>query len=156
MKQIGHQLGWHLTLPCHNNQISTHIKLTELMKHIHPYKHIQTNNTQIRLIPTSMNPSLNFKGIKLNWHIEHKHLHQQTTDALNNIAKSSSLQENLHFNDIPIFKAKDPPSFDEWLEQIDKVTSLTSKAPINSPLQSLKALLAELSVNIHPLWDGTK
>ena len=36
-------------------------------------------------------------------------LHQQTTDALNNIAKSSSLQENLHFiNHIPIFKAKDP------------------------------------------------
>ena len=36
-------------------------------------------------------------------------LHQQTTDALNNIAISSSLQENLYFiYDIPIFKAKDP------------------------------------------------
>ena len=46
-------------------------------------------------------------------------LHQQTTDALNNIAKSSSFQENQHFIcDIPIFKAKDPKSFDEWLEQI--------------------------------------
>ena len=57
-------------------------------------------------------------------------LHQQTTDALNNIAKSCSLQENLHFiNDIPIFKAKDLQSFDEWLEQIDKVTSLTNKDP---------------------------
>ena len=32
------------------------------------------------------------------------------TDALENIAKSSSFQENQHFiNDIPIFKAKDPP-----------------------------------------------
>ena len=32
-------------------------------------------------------------------------LHQQTTDALNNIAKSSSFQENHHFiSDIPIFK----------------------------------------------------
>ena len=31
-----------------------------------------------------------------------QHLHQQTTDALNNITKSSSLQENLHFiYDIP-------------------------------------------------------
>ena len=41
-------------------------------------------------------------------------LHQQTTDALNNIAKSSSFQENYHFiSDIPIFKAKYPQSFDE-------------------------------------------
>ena len=57
-------------------------------------------------------------------------LHQQTTDALNNITKSSSLQENVHFiNDIPIFKAKDPQSFDESLEQIEKVTSLKNKDP---------------------------
>ena len=35
-------------------------------------------------------------------------LHQQTTGALHNIAKSSSLQENLHFiNEIPMFKAID-------------------------------------------------
>ena len=55
-------------------------------------------------------------------------LHQQTTDALNNKTRSSSHQENLHFiNDIPIFKAKDPQSFGEWLEQIDKVPSLTNK-----------------------------
>ena len=47
---------------------------------------------------------------------------------LNNIAKSSSLQENLSFiNDIPIFKAKDPQSFNKWLEQIEKVTSLMNK-----------------------------
>ena len=46
-------------------------------------------------------------------------LHQQTTDALNNIAKSSSFHENKHcINDIVIFKAKDPQSFDECLEQI--------------------------------------
>ena len=51
-------------------------------------------------------------------------------EALNNIAKSSSFQENQHFmNDIPIFKAKDPQSFDEWLEQIDEVASLTNKDP---------------------------
>ena len=49
-------------------------------------------------------------------------LHQQTTDALNNIAKSSLFQENQHFiSDKLIFKVKDPQSFDEWLEQIDKV-----------------------------------
>ena len=47
----------------------------------------------------------------LRWQTELTHsaqwFHQQTTDALNNIAKSSSFQENQHFiNDIPIFKAK--------------------------------------------------
>ena len=57
-------------------------------------------------------------------------LHQQTTDALHNIAKSSSLQENLHFIiDIPMFKTKDPQSFDKRLDQIDKVTSLTNNDP---------------------------
>ena len=56
--------------------------------------------------------------------------HQQTTDALNNIAKSSSFQENLDFiNNIPIFKARDPQSFDKWVEQIDKITSLINKEP---------------------------
>ena len=56
-------------------------------------------------------------------------LNQKTTDALENIAKSS-FQENQHFiNDIPIFKAKDPQSFDDWLEQINKVASLTNKDP---------------------------
>ena len=48
--------------------------------------------------------------------------HKQTTDVLENIAKSSSFQENQHFiNDIPIFKAKGPQSFDDGLEQIDKL-----------------------------------
>ena len=57
-------------------------------------------------------------------------LHQQTTDVLNNIAKSSSFQENQHFiNNIVLFKAKDPQSFDEWLEQIDKFVSLTNTDP---------------------------
>ena len=57
-------------------------------------------------------------------------LHQQTTDTLNNITKSSSFQEYQHFiNDIPIFKAKDPKSFDEWIEQIDQVALLTNKDP---------------------------
>ena len=37
---------------------------------------------------------------------------------------------NQHFiNDMPIFKAKDPQSFNDWLEQIDKVASLTNKGP---------------------------
>ena len=52
------------------------------------------------------------------------------TDALGNISKSSSFQENQHFlKDISIFKAKDPQSFDGWLELIDKVASLTNEDP---------------------------
>ena len=51
-------------------------------------------------------------------------------DALENIARSSILQENQHFiNNIPIFKAKDPKSFDDWLEQIDTEAALTNKDP---------------------------
>ena len=50
--------------------------------------------------------------------------------CLENIAKASPFQENQHFiNDILIFKAKDPKSFDDWLEQINKVASLTNKDP---------------------------
>ena len=65
-------------------------------------------------------------------------LYQQTADALNNIAKSFCFQENQHFiSDIPIFKAKDPQSFNGWLEQIDKVTSLTNKDPYKLALASL-------------------
>ena len=59
-------------------------------------------------------------------------LHQQTTDVLCNIAKSSALQENVPFiNDIIIFKAKDPQSFDEWLDQINMVIALTNNIHIS-------------------------
>ena len=50
--------------------------------------------------------------------------------ALPNKIRSSTSQENQHFiNDIPIFKAKDTQSFDDWLEQIDKVAALNNKDP---------------------------
>ena len=43
---------------------------------------------------------------------------------------SSTFQENQHFiNTIPIFKAKDPQSFNDWLEQVDKVATHTNKDP---------------------------
>ena len=49
-------------------------------------------------------------------------------DALQNIIKSSTSQENQHFIiNIPTFKAKDPQSFDDWLEQINKVVALINK-----------------------------
>ena len=70
-------------------------------------------------------------------------LHQKITDTLNSITRSSSHQENLHFiNDIPISKATDPQSFDNWLEQIDRFALLT-KIHINSLVQNFKAHLAE-------------
>ena len=41
-----------------------------------------------------------------------QHVHQQMTGSLENIARSSTFQENWHFiNDIPMFKAKDPQFF---------------------------------------------
>ena len=50
------------------------------------------------------------------------------TDALQNIIGSSNSQEIQHFIDnIPTFKAKDLQSFDDWLEQIEKVAELTNK-----------------------------
>ena len=52
------------------------------------------------------------------------------TDALQNIIKSSTFQENQHFiNDMPFFKAKDPQSFDYWLEKIDKIFALINEDP---------------------------
>ena len=61
-------------------------------------------------------------------------------DALQNIARSSTLQENQHFiNDIPIFKAKDPQSFDDWIELVNKVAALTNiKTHINWHLQNFR------------------
>ena len=48
--------------------------------------------------------------------------------TLQNIARSSTFQENQHFvNDIPIFKTQDPQSFDDWLEQVNKVAAITNK-----------------------------
>ena len=58
---------------------------------------------------------------------------------MNNIDKSSLFQENQHFiGDIPIFKAKDPQSFDDWLEQIDKVVLLTNYNPYKLALANSK------------------
>ena len=51
-------------------------------------------------------------------------------DTLQNIGRSCTFQENQHIlNDIPIFKAKDPQSFDDWLQQVNKVAALTNKDP---------------------------
>ena len=85
-------------------------------------------------------------------------LHQQMMDALQNIARSSPFKESQHFmNDIPIFKAKDAESFDDWLEKVKNVNKpLTNKTCINWHLQNLRDHSVEQSAHFHPLWDETK
>ena len=99
------------------------------MKHTSPHAYLNQQS------PNETSFNFNQSTVELFWRqtkLTHctQWLYQQTTDTLNNIAKSSLFQENQHFiSDIPIFKAKDPQSFDEWLAQIDKVASLTNKDP---------------------------
>ena len=52
-------------------------------------------------------------------------------------------------------KAKDPQSFDEWLEQIDKVASLTNKDPYKLALAKSQGSFSR-TIHSHPPWDGTK
>ena len=81
-------------------------------------------------------------------------LHKQTTDTLDNIDKSSSLKENLLLiNDIPIFKAKDPQSFDDWLKQIDRVTASTNKDPYKHTLMKLQGSFSR-TISSYPLTLG--
>ena len=85
--------------------------------------------------------------------------HQQTTDALHNIAKSSALQENVHFtHDIPIFKAKGPQSFDEWLDQIDIVAALTNNDPYELALANFQGSFSKTISSYPPTlgWNKIK
>ena len=80
-------------------------------------------------------------------------------DALNSIATSSALQENVHFiNDIPMFKAKDPQSFNEWLDQIDKVAALVNNNPYKLALAKLQSSFSKtIGSYPHTLgWNKTK
>ena len=64
------------------------------------------------------------------------------------------LQENQHFiNDIPIFKAKDPQSFDDWLEQIDKVAFLTNKDSYKLALTKSQGSFSRMISSFPPPWD---
>ena len=73
------------------------------------------------------------------------------TGALKNIARSSTFQENQHFiNDIPIFKAKDPQSFDDWLEQINKVASPTNKDPYRLALEKAQGSFSRMISSFPP------
>ena len=68
------------------------------------------------------------------------------------MATFSSFQENKHFtNNIPIFKAKDPQSFDDWLEQIDKVASLTNNDSYKLALAKSKVSLSRTVSSFPPM-----
>ena len=129
MKQTG--LSWQTNnfgIPQHPNNEAYHLqRLYETPVSPHAYVGQQPSN----LTPLDFNQSV-VELFRCQTKLTHsiQCLHQQTTNTLENIAKSSSFQENQHFiNEIPIFRAKDPQSFDGWLEQIDKVASLTNKDP---------------------------
>ena len=80
-------------------------------------------------------------------------------DALHNIAKSSALLENMHFiNDIPMFKAKDPQSFNDWLEQIDKVAALTNNDPYKLVLAKSQGSFSKTISSYPPMlgWNKIK
>ena len=96
--------------------IDTHQNHTPYKVHTPPQTYTSQQHTS--QTTTNINESV-IKLFRCQTELTHSTqlLYQQTTDVLNNITKSSSLQENLHFiNDIPIFKAKNPQSFDAWLE----------------------------------------
>ena len=82
-------------------------------------------------------------------------LHQQTTGALSSITRSSLHQGTLHFiNIIPIFKAKDPQSFDDWLEEIDKIVLLTNIDPYKCALVKSQGSFSR-TISSYALTHGT-
>ena len=77
--------------------------------------------------------------------------------ALQNVARSSTFHGNQHFiNDIAIFKAKDPQSFDDWLEQIDKVATLTKKDPYKLALAKYQGFLSTTISSFPPSMGWRK
>ena len=119
MAEIKHQVGPQPTPPYHTPNILIHIQHIDARKHKQIHKLIALNNKFIK--PPDFNQSV-VDVLKHQTELAHstQHLHQQTTDAIHNIAKSSALQENLHFfPDIPMFKAKDPQfSVNGWIKLI--------------------------------------
>ena len=84
-------------------------------------------------------------------------LHQQTTDTLHNITKSSALQEHLQFiHDTPIFKAKDPQSVNKWLDQINKVKTLTNNGPYKLALAKCQGSFSKTISSYPPTLVGNK
>ena len=112
-----YETSWTSAWPTSNHTMPLQPEINTHQIH-RPYKSYtppQTYKNQQHLNQTLFNFNQSvFKCFRCQTELTHSTqcLHQQTTDALNNIAISYPLQENLHFiNNIPIFKAKDLQSF---------------------------------------------
>ena len=124
---------------------------------IRNYRHTQSHSPEQQIYQTPINA--NQSVVNLLRHQTDTNnmqcLHQQTMDALHNIAKSSILQENVHFiNDIPIFKAKDPQSFDECLDQIDEVAALTNNHPYMLALAKSEGSVSKTTSSYPPTLEN--
>ena len=119
--------GKQIILVYHNTLMRKHITYKYCRRH--PCAPCYVSQQQPNLTPFDFNKFV-VELFQCQMKLTHstQHLQCQMTHALQNIARSSMFQKNQYFiNDIPIFKAKVPESFDDWLEQIDKVASLTNK-----------------------------
>ena len=59
-------------------------------------------------------------------------------------------------NGIPIFKAKDPQSFDHWLEQIDEGAALTNKDPYKLALLKSQGSFSRTISSFPPSMEWSK
>ena len=112
----------------HNSQIDTHPTYRHHEVWANP-KLIWLNNNFIK--PSDFNWSV-VELLRHQMELAHstQYLHQSTTNELDSITKSFSLQEKLTFySQHPIFKTKELQSFNKWLYQIYKVTSITNNDP---------------------------
>ena len=108
-----YETSWTSAWPTSNHTVAQKPEINMHQIHRHCEEHTPPQTYINQQHPSQIPVNLNQSAIELFRHqneLTHSTqcLQQQTTDVLNNITKSSSLQENLHFiNDIPIFKAKD-------------------------------------------------
>ena len=159
IKQTGRHHGKETFLAYHNTTTMRHITHRDLMKHFYlPNAYI--GQQAPNLTPFDFNQSV----VELFRHqneLTHstQQLNQQITDALENISKSPSFQEKQYFiSDILIFKAKDPQSFDDWVEQISKVASLTNKGPYKLALAKSQGSFSQMISSCLPFmgWNKSK
>ena len=149
-----HETSWTSTWPKYDYNMSQQpeINVHQVYRPHEDHTPLQTHTNQ---------PYPNQRSLDLNLSVElFRHqteltystqcLHQQTTDALISIARSSSHQEKLNFiNYFPIFKAKDPQSLDDWLEQSDKVALLTNKNPYKLTLENSQGSFSR-TISLYP------
>ena len=146
----------HLTPLCHMTQKLTHIQLTDIKKHMHIHKLVWLDNIFIRPLLTSIS-QLNFLGIKQNWptslnaYTNKLQMYHITSLNLHHFKKTYILLLTSLY-----FQVKDPQSFDEWLDQIDKVASLTNDDPYKLALAKSQSLFSKTISSYPPTLEWNK